>query len=486
MGKGMERQSGRVAIPRFRRTSRKEGLHPEVRGMDNARFSAIRHPPSPILRSYHLVGVGGVGMSALAQVLLDGGASVSGSDRSADAGRPAESLEPLRLAGMRLVPQDGAGVGPGVSAVVISSAIEADNADLAAARTRGVPVLHRAECLAALANRHGCVAVTGTAGKTTVVGMIGWMLAELGADPTVVNGGALVQWMGPGRVGSVRMGRGPLWVVEADESDRSLMCFFPDWAVITNASRDHFALDEVRRLFAAFAGQARRGVIGLGGTDDLEAIREQSEPELLADGARFRYRGTEFRICLPGRHNVDNALLTVMLGERLGYPLTAMARALAGFRGLRRRLELAGRCGGVTVYDDYAHNPAKIAAAWTAVAPHHERMLAVWRPHGYGPLALLFDELVQTFSRLAREQDRLFLLPVYYAGGRAERRATSEALAAALRDRGTACELAADYEALHARLAAEARAGDAVLWMGARDPELSVQARRLAGALRPS
>ncbi|MBU0715024.1 MAG: UDP-N-acetylmuramate--alanine ligase [Verrucomicrobia bacterium] len=441
--------------------------------------------------SYHLVGIAGVGMSALAQVLLAQGCRVSGSDRYLDAGRALDHadsvvnvLEKLRSAGVQLRSQDGNGVTADLTGLVISSAIEADNPDIAAARRLRVPILHRAECLAQWANAKTCqIAITGTAGKTTVTGIIGWALAQLGADPTVVNGGALLNWVDPRQIGNVRVGRSDVWVVEVDESDRSLLRFHPDWAVITNMSKDHFELSEVRHLFKAFAGQVKCGVVGCYGTAAADEPLNGFKPDLSAEGIHFGYRGVDFNLPLLGRHNAENALQAVMLCERLGYALPLISRALAGFGGIQRRLERLGMGRGVTVIDDYAHNPAKIGAAWDAVAPYYRRVLAVWRPHGFAPLALMLGELVQAFCARAKSADRVFILPVYFAGGTAQRTVTADTLVNALRERGVCAELAANYDDLLARLKAAAQAGDGVLWMGARDPDIGIYARRFVAEL---
>ncbi|MDD5677330.1 MAG: Mur ligase domain-containing protein [Kiritimatiellae bacterium] len=447
-------------------------------------MSSIENRKSAIENSsYHLVGIAGVGMNALAQVLLEQGCRVSGSDRYLDTGRPLDVLDKLRSAGATLMPQDGSGVTDSLTGLVISSAIEADNPDIAAARRRRVPILHRAECLAQWANAKKCIAVTGTAGKTTVTGMIGWVLTRSGADPTVVNGGALLNWVDPRRIGNVRTGRSDVWVVEVDESDRSLLRFRPDWAVITNMSKDHFELSEVRHLFKAFAGQVNRGVVGCYGDAADAEVLNGFKPDLSADGIHFVYRGVDFNLPLLGRHNAENGLQAVLLCERLGYALPAISRALVSFAGIQRRLERVGTGRGVTVIDDYAHNPAKIAAAWDAIAPHYRRVLAVWRPHGFGPLALMLGELVQSFCARATAADRIFILPVYFVGGTTRRTVTSETLMNMLRERGVCAELAATYNDLLVRLKSEAQAGDCVLWMGARDPDIGVYARRFGAEL---
>lgn len=448
-----------------------------IHGQVSGSSSTINRKSEIENSAYHVAGVAGVGMSALAQVLLAQGARVSGSDRYLDRGEDLAVLDKLRRAGVTLVPQDGSGVRPDTAGVIVSTAIEPDNPDVAAALRQGVPVIHRAAMLARLAQGRRQIAVTGTAGKTTVTGMIGYVLQEMGLDPMVVNGGAVVNWEGDDAIGNVRIGRGDLWVMEVDESDRSLLQFAPEWAVITNVSMDHFEMDEVERLFRQFAKQVQRGVVGWGG--EAPCPPPGFQPRLSRDGIAFDYRGAGFQAPLMGRHNADNALQCVMLCERLGLRLEEVSRALRTFRGIRRRLEWVGEAGGVAVIDDYAHNPAKITAAWRALAPHFSRLLVAWRPHGFAPLALMMDELSRAFAGLAGHDDRVLILPVYDAGGTADRSIHSGLLVERLARAGAPAEAVKDYDDLRRRLMELARPGAAILLMGARDPVLPVFARRL-------
>ncbi|MFC1461078.1 UDP-N-acetylmuramate--L-alanine ligase [Verrucomicrobiota bacterium] len=437
-----------------------------------------------LFTNYHLIGVAGVGMSALAQVLLAQGARVSGSDRFHDTGQKLTVLDKLREASLELVPQDGSGIKPGLSAVVVSSAIEDDNPDLTAAIRLKIPSIHRAEMLATLARGKRLIAVTGTAGKTTVTGMIGWILEQVGEDPTVVNGGPVLNWLNEQAIGNVRIGRSDTWVIEADESDRSLLQFDPDWAVVTNISKDHFEVAETEALFRAFAGKATQGVVGrLGQKNDIEAMNS-FKPKVTAQGFTFEYGGITFGAALSGRHNAENALQSVLLCERMGIDLRMISEALSAFKGIQRRLERVGEAHDITVIDDYAHNPAKITAAWQAVQPSHKRVIAVWRPHGYRPLALMTDELVAVFGELARASDHVYLMPVYFAGGTADRSVTSEMFVERLHKNGVPSEFVPDYDELVSRLLNRVKPGDVVLFMGARDPDLPVVARRFVAELK--
>jgi len=422
----------------------------------------------------HVVGVAGVGMSALAHALKDAGYDVSGSDRFNDEGKGLDVLERLRLAGIHLVSQDGSGVHEMTSCIAISTAIERDNPDLLKAQHLRVPVVHRAEMLARLAAGKRLLAVTGTAGKTTVTGMIGYICAEAGLDPVVVNGGAVSNWQANDRVGNVRKGSGNLWIIEADESDKSLLSFHPQFSVITNISKDHFELDEVVSLFKTFRERTKGWTI-LG--PQAAALLDHATPAPLTirrheDGAWFEFRGHEYPSPMPGRHNAENAMIAVQVALELGIQPEGIARALSIFRGIHRRLEVVGRKNGIVVLDDYAHNPAKIAASWSAAAEQAERVIGIWRPHGFGPLALLFNELAESFSQVCKPEDRLYILPVFYAGGTAKKTNDAERLAAVLAEKGMQAEFVENYEELGRDIHAHMKSGDVILGMGARDPEL--------------
>ena len=435
----------------------------------------------------HVAGVAGVGMSALAQSLGWTHDRVTGSDRLLDRGHSLPVLDALRASGVELVPQDGSAVNAQTEAVVYSTALEEGNPDFEAARRAGVPLRHRATVLAELAKGKTVLAVAGTAGKTTTTGMLGWTLEQLGADPTVINGGALVDWAGPGRVGNVRRG-GPdaPWVVEVDESDRSLLNFHPEWSILTNISQDHFTLAEVQDLFRTYAAQVKTGIVcGEGVATVLGSltapVAELPEPPVHTGGEwAVPWRGQRLCVPQPGAHNALNALLAAELCVRLGQDPAGTAAALARFGGIQRRLERVDRGGPVRVVDDYGHNPAKLAAAWTALSDPGRRILGAWRPHGYGPLRAMLEPLTDALAGVCRPDDRLWLLPVYDAGGTADRSIRSDALAARLRERGVAVEVAENLDALGAAMMRKVRPGDTILVMGARDPQLPVFARDMA------
>ena len=407
------------------------------------------------MRKTHLIGIGGVGMSALATALVKLGAEVTGADRTRDT----PNVRRLEALGVKVFPDDGSGIDAATGEVVVSTAIEASNAGLLKARSLGIPVTHRAKALArALAGRK-LVAVVGTCGKSTVTAMLGHVLAECGLDPLCVNGANV-----PGWDGAVRVGRGEHAVAEVDESDKSLVAFSPYAAVVTNASADHYSKEEMDAVFDAFVKgckgpvvDGRKSLARLDGLDRLD-------------------------VPVPGAHNRQNAELAVRMAVALGVGADRAIAAMKTFRGVERRLQRVGE----GVYDDYAHNPEKLKAMWTTLAERYPKgVCAIWRPHGYAPLRKMRDALAAMFAETIRPQDRLLLLPVYDAGGTTDRSVNSGALVEALaRANAAACARVArvaDPDAALDWCAAHRGEFGCFVTCGARDPGLPVLARRLAG-----
>ncbi len=445
---------------------------------DAAREEAYWAEEMPHAESVHIVGIGGVGMSAIAQAYIDSGAEVTGSDRLADHGDLTDTLRALRAQGVALFPQDGSGVGEATTKVVVSTAIESDNMDLLAAQARGIPVLHRSAALAELVEGKRLIAVAGTSGKSTTTALLGWLLAEAGFDPVVINGAAIVGWGGESRVGSVRAGEGEWCVIEADESDRSFLRYSPECAIITNQSADHFDIDETHRLFAEFKSHVSGTVV------DTLPDHIETEPAASPWETRFMYHGKRFTVPIPGYHNVCNAWQALELASALGVPDEKLRRGLLTFPGVERRLQRVGTTqDGAPIIDDYGHNPAKLSAAIAAVKGAFSSVTVFWRPHGYTPLRHMLGDLANAFSSSLGPGDKLVLPPVYDAGGTTDRSINSDALADAIRAHGFAgVEYWPDWrfdEAHKRRLGALAAGCGAILVCGARDPDLPRLARAL-------
>ena len=427
----------------------------------------------------HIAGIGGVGMSALAQALLDRGVTVTGSDRLFDTGDLTGALACLKNQGVALYPQDGCGVTEETARLVVSTAIEADNPEVVRAHALDIPVVHRAAELAALLKGRRLIAVTGTCGKSTVTGMLGWLLEGAGFDPSVVNGAAITGWDANNtRIGSVRTGKGEWAVIEADESDKSLMAFNPEHAIITNASADHFNLKETLDLFAAFRAKVPGVIIdGQSEAAPSKNIRQEGW------NGHFTFEGVDFCVPMPGLHNVHNAWHAVQMACVLGATAERLADILKRFGGIERRLQRIGHCGPALVIDDYAHNPEKLAAAWTTLATAFPQgICAVWRPHGFAPLRKMLDDLTDMFARVCRPCDELLLLPVYDAGGTADRGVSSTDLASRLEAKRVKVFAFNSVEQVESYMRTVAHRGkEALITFGARDPDLPRLAKRLAG-----
>ena len=454
--------------------------------------------PDPLAAGrFHYAGLGGSGMSALAQFQAMGGGVASGSDRGFDRGdRPAARAQLERL-GITVYPQDGSGVGAGTAALVVSTAVEESVPDVRAAREHGIPIVHRSELLAHFVAAHRTIAVSGTSGKSTVVAMTFEALRGAARDPSVITGGDLVALQREGLWGNAWRGRSDLLVVEADESDGSLVRYTPAVGVVLNLQRDHRETGEVARMFEAFGARTREALVvgedaalevllpgattfGLGAGS---AIRGE-DVELGLDDASFRVGRVRFRLPVPGEHNVRNALAAIAAARVVGVPLADLAEPLARFAGVGRRFQSLGVARGVEVVDDFAHNPAKIAATLAVAQRRARRVLAVYQPHGYGPTRFLRADFVRTFGALLRPADRAFWLEVFYAGGTAQRDFSAADIVAEIVTAGAQAEFAPSREALIERIAEIAEEGDLVLVMGARDPSLTDLAKTILTRIR--
>jgi UDP-N-acetylmuramate--alanine ligase len=452
-------------------------------------------------KSYFFCGIGGSGMLPLALIVQGRGHRVAGSDRTLDQGRLAAKFEFLRARGIALFPQDGSGIHGADQIVVTSAAIEESVPDLVRAKALGAPRIGRPELLATLFNdaKTG-IAVGGTSGKSTVTGMIGWFLHAAGRDPTVMNGAVMKNFVSADiPFASALVGKGDIFVSEVDESDGSIALYRPEIAVLNNITLDHKSLDELRHLFRDFAAKAHTVVLNL---DDDETrflaaalppgkLRSYSFRDAGADlfgsdvaeepfAISFNAGGVRVRLKVPGRHNAENALAALAAAEAAGVPLAEGAEALAGFTGLRRRFELVGETGGIRVIDDFGHNPDKIAATLRTLHAFPGRLLLFFQPHGYGPLKVMRRELTAMFRQRLGAEDVLILPDPAYFGGTTNREVTSADIVAEVG--GNARHIPEREEAVVALLT-DARPGDRIVVMGARDDTLSLLAAEMVERL---
>lgn len=457
-------------------------------------------------KSYFFCGIGGSGMLPLALIVQGRGNKVAGSDRTLDQGRLADKFAFLRARGIALFPQDGSGIHGADQIVVTSAAIEENVPDLVRAKALGAARIGRPGLLADLFNdaKTG-IAVGGTSGKSTVTGMIGWILHAAGRDPTVMNGAVMKNFVSADiPFASALVGAGDAFVSEVDESDGSIALYQPEIAVLNNITLDHKSLDELRHLFRDFAAKAETIVLNL---DDDETrflaaalppakLRTYSFKDEGADlfgsgvaeepfAISFKAGSVRVRLKVPGRHNAENALAALAAAEAAGVPLAEGAEALAGFTGLRRRFELVGEAGGIKVIDDFGHNPDKIAATLRTLHAFPGRLLLFFQPHGFGPLRVMKNELIACFAGNMTGEDVLIMPdPVYY-GGTTSREVGSGDIVAGVAGLGRNAEHIPDRKSCADRLVGLAQPGDRIIVMGARDDTLTQFAEDIVGRLAP-
>lgn len=452
--------------------------------------------------AYFFCAVGGSGMLPLALLMRARGARVDGSDRDFDLGRGEAKQAFLRGRGVGLFPQDGSGVtGADGQVLVMSTAVEAHVPDRVRARDLGMAEVPRAALLSALFNDAAVpVAVAGTSGKSTITAMTGWILHATGLAPTILNGAVMIDFRTPDNpFASVVPGSGPQFVAEVDESDGSIAFYNPAVAVLANISVDHKPMAELEVLFGDYMGRAGTCVVNRDSPEVMAlAARLSGKPVVswslqdpgatvyarkAGDGWGVRLADDSFMplvLKVFGDHNVSNALAAIATAEVLGIERAAAVAAMAGFSGVARRMEQAGTVRGVTVYDDFGHNPDKIGASLRALQPRHGRILTLFQPHGYGPLRLMGDELAAMYARTLRPDDRLWLTRPVNRGGTVTENTIAQDMPPRI---GPQAGFIESRDSFVAAAAALAGPGDAIVVMGARDDTLSDLARTLVRAI---
>lgn len=455
---------------------------------------------------YFLCGIGGSGMMPLAQLLLKNGHEVWGSDRSRDQGKLPEKFKALEDMGAMLFDQNGTGISGLIDCFVVSSAVEESIPDVKAALGQGLTIQKRAEVLSALFNTKKGLSVAGTSGKTTVTAMLGHVLSSLALDPTIVNGGMMLNFEAQGTVA----GEGEYFVAETDESDGSILFFKPFVGILNNIALDHKPLAELKDIFKTYLESCEEAVVvnvdndyaaevlkdaQLNGQKVITFSVKGKSTTVFAQGIKFSAFGASFDLYVdgdfvdrctlnvPGAHNIANALAVISVCYALDLSVNEVMRGLHSFKGTKRRLELVGTAHNITVYDDFAHNPDKITASLSTLRKFDGRLLLFFQPHGFNPMKMMRTEMVESFVKEMGDEDILIMPEIYYAGGTVERAISSKDLIDDVVAAGKKAKFFETREECGDFLAEEAKDGDRVVIMGARDDTLTIFAHQVLKAV---
>jgi UDP-N-acetylmuramate--alanine ligase len=451
-------------------------------------------------QSPFFIGVAGTGMSALAQYLQGVGKNVSGSDRQFQRGSINETQQNLEAEGIQCFAQDGSGITSVTDLIVVSTAIEDTVEEVVKAKQMGIPIIRRSALLALIAESKKTIAVGGTSGKSTTVAMIYEILSYAGKEPGIISGAGLTRLIKQGKIGNAAVGKGEWLVIEADESDGSIVQYKPEVGVLLNVDKDHQEINQLIDLFDAFKKNTRGYFVVNQShllTKPLSANAEWNfsvnqndnaayhAKDFKQEGFRSSFKINEiiFTINAPGRHNMENALAAVAVTNLIGISLNEASEALKNYEGIYRRHQVLGNKKGIWVVDDYAHNPAKCAAAIEACQATSAKVIAWFQPHGYGPTKFLKNDFIEEFTKVLRPDDEIWMSEIYYAGGTAIKDISAKDLIDVLSERGCKAYFVEDRNELLEAMRSHLTDGSVLLMMGARDPGLEAFTKSICDQL---
>lgn len=434
------------------------------------------------------IGIAGTGMSAIAQYLKGTGKDISGSDRYFEVGKSNETQQKLEAEGIRCYPQDGSGISEKTDLIVASTAIEDTVYEVKLAKERGITILRRSQVLALISESKKTIAVGGTSGKSTTSAMIYDILSYAGLNPSIISGAGLTTLIKQGKIGNASVGSGEWLVIEADESDGSIVQYHPEIGLLLNIDKDHQEIDELMQIFGTFRDNTRNIFITNLSNKLASRITVNIKNDFALDNTDAGYCGTdfsqrgltiqfkinqqEFSLNTVGRHSMENALAAVAVCNRIGVSLKTAADALTSYEGIYRRHQIIGEKNGIMLIDDYAHNPAKCAASIAACQPIASKVIAWFQPHGYGPTRFLRNDFVVEIAKVLRPQDQIWMSEIFYAGGTAVKDISANDLIQDIRKLNKEAYFVEDRNNLIDAVKPQLEPGTVLLLMGARDPSL--------------
>jgi UDP-N-acetylmuramate--alanine ligase len=437
-------------------------------------------------------------MSAIAQYLAGNGKVVKGSDRLFNFPENEYIKTQLQKENIECFLQDGSGIDEHTEAIVISTAIEDTNVEIAKAKVLNIPIVIRAELLAQICASKKTIAIAGTSGKSTTTAMLFHILYENGVSPSLITGAGLASLQQDGKIGNAYCGTSDWLLIEADESDGTLVKYKPEIGLLLSIDKDHKEMDELFEIFQTFKSNTK-GPFVVNQSHSLAKKYSQNTAQDFGegthfDGINFSQKGFEIsfdvrnsmsgvnpnienhtsniRIPTIGKHNMENALACIAVANIVGVNVEQCANALKTYGGIYRRHQLLGVKNGVTIIDDYAHNPAKIAASIKACQPVGDKLVAWFQPHGYGPTRFIRKELVEEITQSLRPQDEIWMSEIYYAGGTAVKDISANDIINDLKANGVNAYFVEDRKELFTKMKSTLQQNAVLLLMGARDPSL--------------
>ena len=446
------------------------------------------------------IGIAGTGMSAIAQYLKGIGKDVAGSDRYFATGVTNDTREKLEAEGIVCFPQDGSGIDSATELIVVSTAVDETVPEVQKARALHIPIIKRSELLAKIAATKKTIAVGGTSGKSTSSAMIFDMLETAGLEPSIISGAGLVSLIKQGKIGNAKVGKGEWLVIEADESDGSIVQYHPEIGLLLNIDKDHKEIDVLMDVFATFRSNSKKFIVNqshplarklssdrnLDFSTDSENTAGFKASNFRQDGfaINFDLSGQHFHLNTVGRHNMENAVAAIATALQTGATLSDCAKALENYQGIYRRHQVIGNINGVWLIDDFAHNPAKCAASISACQPLAEKVIAWFQPHGYGPTRFLRNDFVEEIGKVLRDQDEIWMSEIFYAGGTAVKDISANDLINDLKTLGKKAYFVENRNEWIEQVKSHLSENSVLLLMGARDPSLEKFAGEVWEALQ--
>jgi len=448
------------------------------------------------------IGVAGTGMSALAQYLRGIGKNVSGSDRYFKEGEFNDTKEKLEAEGIQCSLQDGSGINDKTDLIVVSTAIEDAVYEVQKAKQLDIPIIKRSELLALIAESKKTIAIGGTSGKSTTTAMLFDIMECAGLHPSIISGAGLTSIIKQDKIGNAKVGKGEWLVIEADESDGSIVHYKPEIGVLLNIDKDHKEIDALMEIFTLFKNNSKKFVVNQSHSltrklseniDQDFSIDEEFPAKYMArdfkqDGLNVQFsilsKGVnpgngQFSINAIGRHNMENATAAIAVANQIGIGLQTCADALKNYEGIYRRSQVYGNKHGVWLIDDYAHNPVKCAASIRSCQPITPKVIAWFQPHGYAPTKFLRNDFADEISKALRSTDEIWMSEIFYAGGTTTKDISSNDLINDLKAKGANAFFVENRNDLVKAIRSHLDDNCVLLLMGARDPSLEQFAKQV-------